>query len=225
MTDITFGGVTLPEDEDAPTIDITVRGDDESAVETVAMHARAEAVRAMQALSEDRHPEDVDGHPHTVNWEDVVGDPETVTDGGFDPTDPSSTYRCEACGDEVDRDEYAAVGPSTPAAKHLGIDDPSRDHLVVCDDCFERASEEIGNGDAVTDGGFDMGRTYRYRTTIEFDGHFEYTGIAEDEDQAEDHALRELERLVSGIEWAQTDTDVTRVDQDGNPVDDGGSDE
>lgn len=58
----------------------------------------------------------------------------------------NDTYHCESCGAGQSRDEYVAVGPTTPAARHLGIEDASRDHLVVCDDCFERASKEIANG-------------------------------------------------------------------------------
>lgn len=59
-------------------------------------------------------------------------------------TSMSAEYHCEACGDPLTREEYVAVGPSTPAARHLNIDDNTRDHLVVCDDCFEGAAEEIG---------------------------------------------------------------------------------
>lgn len=59
-----------------------------------------------------------------------------------EPT-PDTTYHCESCGKSLSRDEYVAVGPITPAAKQLGIEDPGRDHLVACNDCFERACAEI----------------------------------------------------------------------------------
>lgn len=54
-------------------------------------------------------------------------------------------YHCEACGTEQTREEYVAVGPTTPAAKELGIADSSRDHLVVCDDCFENAADRLNH--------------------------------------------------------------------------------
>jgi len=64
-------GVTV-EDGDVE-LDITVRGDEKDA-EKVLIHARAEAVRAMRALRDDEHPDDVDDHPATVAWNRVVGD-------------------------------------------------------------------------------------------------------------------------------------------------------
>jgi len=56
-------------------------------------------------------------------------------------------YRCETCGTALARAEYVAVGPTTPAARHLGIADRSRDHLVACEDCFETATDELTNTD------------------------------------------------------------------------------
>lgn len=53
------------------------------------------------------------------------------------------TYNCEHCDERLTRNEYVAVGPTTPAARQLGLVDRSRDHLVVCDDCFETAVEAI----------------------------------------------------------------------------------
>ena len=57
--------------------------------------------------------------------------------------DNEPTYGCEACGAWLSRDEYVALGPTTPAAKHLDIADPQRRHLVVCNECFEEAAQEI----------------------------------------------------------------------------------
>jgi hypothetical protein len=103
---------------------------------------------------------------NTIHSPDVADDRvDALAEAFMSPIDPDferddkpvradgGEYRCEACGDTVEREEYVAVGPTTPAAKHLGIDDPDRDHLVVCDPCFERAAEEIGDGDAGTDVG------------------------------------------------------------------------
>lgn len=54
-------------------------------------------------------------------------------------------YFCEHCGDPVSREDYVAVGASTPAARELELDDrdPDRGHLVVCDPCFESAVDRI----------------------------------------------------------------------------------
>lgn len=57
-----------------------------------------------------------------------------------------SEYNCENCGVGLTREEYVAVGPTTPAAREMGIADPSRDHLVACDDCFETAAAAVGGG-------------------------------------------------------------------------------
>jgi hypothetical protein len=66
--------------------------------------------------------------------------------------DKSTTYHCEVCGNEQTRDEYVAVGPTTPAAHQLGIVDRNRDHLIVCDDCFERASRDIADTEGENNG-------------------------------------------------------------------------
>lgn len=51
---------------------------------------------------------------------------------------------CEHCGAGQTHEEYVAVGPSTPAARQLDLDEPTQDdHHVVCDDCFETATGEI----------------------------------------------------------------------------------
>jgi hypothetical protein len=57
---------------------------------------------------------------------------------------PTNQLRCESCGAEQTLEEYVAVGPNTPAARQLNLDEPTQnDHHVVCDDCFERATNEI----------------------------------------------------------------------------------
>lgn len=54
---------------------------------------------------------------------------------------------CESCEKDQTRDEYVAVGPSTPAARHLNLTEPTkRDHHVVCEDCFGTVTEEIQDG-------------------------------------------------------------------------------
>jgi len=97
-------------------------------------------------------------------------DTETDTDAGagdsssaetessvFDPR--TATYHCKVCGAKLSFHEYVAVGPGTPAAKHLGLedkatdsnrvgnqtsdDDEGRDHFIVCEECFERATADI----------------------------------------------------------------------------------
>jgi hypothetical protein len=57
----------------------------------------------------------------------------------------TAMYHCEVCGAQQTHDEYVAVGPSTPAARHLELEDSDgdRDHFVVCDSCFEKAAAEI----------------------------------------------------------------------------------
>jgi hypothetical protein len=67
----TTEGVTV-EDGDVE-VDLTVRGD-EGKAEKVLIHARGEAVRAMRALRDGEHPDDVDDHLVTVAWDRVVGD-------------------------------------------------------------------------------------------------------------------------------------------------------
>jgi hypothetical protein len=88
---------------------------------------------------------------------------EDAEDSAFDPR--TTTYSCEVCGQDLSFREYVAVGPATPAAKHLGLDlnlaptsesdsdtedtDASlrRTHFVICQECFEQAAADIaGNG-------------------------------------------------------------------------------
>jgi len=56
-------------------------------------------------------------------------------------------YWCEGCGVGLSHSEYWAVGPTTPLAQVLEIEDASRDHLVVCDDCYADGCAEIANGE------------------------------------------------------------------------------
>lgn len=65
---VQFGGVSLPESEHGVEVDITVTGDDQAVVEAVAMHARDEIVRAMQAMEYGVVPEETDGSGISVNW-------------------------------------------------------------------------------------------------------------------------------------------------------------
>jgi len=64
---VAFEGIGLPEWA-SPEADLTVSGADMEPVELVAMHARAEIVRAMEAVAEGIHPDEVDVGA-TVNWE------------------------------------------------------------------------------------------------------------------------------------------------------------
>jgi hypothetical protein len=61
----------------------------------------------------------------------------------FDPR--TATYLCEVCGVELTRNEYVPVGTSTPAARHLGLEDSAgdRNYFIVCEDCFGQAAAEI----------------------------------------------------------------------------------
>jgi len=62
-----FEGIGLPE-RASPEADLTVSGADMEPVELVAMHARAEIVRAMEAVAQGIHPDEVDVGA-TVDWE------------------------------------------------------------------------------------------------------------------------------------------------------------
>jgi len=60
----------------------------------------------------------------------------------------TETHDCENCGDEQSPEEYVAVGPSTPAARELDLGEPTQDgHHVVCEDCFEGATDSIQSRD------------------------------------------------------------------------------
>lgn len=53
-------------------------------------------------------------------------------------------HTCEQCGTGQTIEEYVAVGPSTPAARQLDLGEPTQDtHHVVCDECFETATDQI----------------------------------------------------------------------------------
>lgn len=72
-----------------------------------------------------------------------IGNDRTDEIEEYDPR--TATYHCEVCGAQQTHDEYVPVGPSTPAAHHLGLEDSDsdRDHFVVCDPCFGEAAAEI----------------------------------------------------------------------------------
>jgi hypothetical protein len=67
-----FSGITAG--HESIEIDIEVRGEtgDESDIECVAVHARDEAVRAIQALMNDELPEDCGGSSASVDWPAIV---------------------------------------------------------------------------------------------------------------------------------------------------------
>lgn len=88
--------------------------------------------------------------------EDLIRECPTCGEGlerlgpGRDPGAPAvgpegDDLRCESCGVAVAREDYVAVGPSTPAARQLDlkVPDPDRGHFVVCDPCFEDAADAI----------------------------------------------------------------------------------
>ena len=49
---------------------------------------------------------------------------------------------CESCGTSQTRMEYNSVNIGTPAAQLLGLSDPDGEYHIVCDDCYERATED-----------------------------------------------------------------------------------
>lgn len=69
MTGRTFGGISTESSDVSVTIEVD--GPDKDTVENVARHVRDQAVRAMQAYVEGKHPELVDGCPVSVNWNKV----------------------------------------------------------------------------------------------------------------------------------------------------------
>jgi len=73
MPRVSTEGIGL-EDEDAAgiTMSIRVQGDDERAIERVYHHAKDAGIRAMQALNEGKHPDDVEGAPIGINWESIL---------------------------------------------------------------------------------------------------------------------------------------------------------
>lgn len=71
MTRVSFEDVTLP-DTDTAKVSIDVEGTDEDVVEKVAMHAREEAVKALQAFDTGKHPSECDGTPVGIRWYDVL---------------------------------------------------------------------------------------------------------------------------------------------------------
>lgn len=68
MSKFETSGMTTPDDAPDVTVDITVEGD-EDAAQTVLLHSKDQIVRAMQAVSEGKPPEDCDGAMVSVDWE------------------------------------------------------------------------------------------------------------------------------------------------------------
>lgn len=102
MTTNAYKGITTDHDA-APKVDITVEGPVEDTVETVALHTRDAAVRAMNAVEEGDYPTEVDGCPIRVDWDSVVED---ARDGDVDRPDV----------DEGDRVTYVRIyGGDLPA--------------------------------------------------------------------------------------------------------------
>jgi hypothetical protein len=117
-------------------------------------------------------------------------------DSAFDPR--TATYSCEVCGRDLSFREYVAVGPETPAAKHLALElnlaptsdsdsdtedtDASsrRTHFVVCQECFEQAAADIA-GNGMSD--YRLGRRAAYPLTeageLDFQTMADDLGIAE----------------------------------------------
>ena len=77
MTEFTTEGIVV-EDGDVE-VDISVKGD-EKAAETVMLHIHDEAVKALNAVSEGKHPDDCDGYIVRPDWdarlEKIAGDSE-----------------------------------------------------------------------------------------------------------------------------------------------------
>lgn len=62
----------------------------------------------------------------------------------IDSINMTETYDCENCGQKQTPEEYVAVEPSTPAARQLELGEPTQDdHHVVCEGCFENATDSI----------------------------------------------------------------------------------
>jgi len=72
MTRVSYDDVTAG-DVDVY-VDITVDGAPEAVVEKVAMHARNEAVRAMQAFAEGKPPAECKGTGVSIAWDRVLAD-------------------------------------------------------------------------------------------------------------------------------------------------------
>jgi len=64
----------LGRETDPVSVDIEVEGEHEDMVEKVFMHAKDEAVRAIQAYQNGELPEDCEGLGYSVKWESVTGD-------------------------------------------------------------------------------------------------------------------------------------------------------
>jgi hypothetical protein len=67
-----YGGVTIDDDEFDVELAVEVEGDDEEVVEKVAMAAREGGVRALQAFDTGAHPDECDGVPVSIAWEDIL---------------------------------------------------------------------------------------------------------------------------------------------------------
>jgi hypothetical protein len=83
MARIRFGGIGLPDADDFDVeFAVTVEGDDEDVVEAVAMAARERGVQALQAFDTGTHPDECDGVPVAIDWDDALEgrDPTGSTD-------------------------------------------------------------------------------------------------------------------------------------------------
>lgn len=70
---INFNGLHLPDSDLSVEVDVEVSGDDEDNVEAVAMHAKDQIVRAMQAIDESGDPAEMEGIGIEMDWETILG--------------------------------------------------------------------------------------------------------------------------------------------------------
>ena len=67
MTRLETTGMSTPEGAPDVTVDIVTHGD-QAAVDTVHIHAKDAIARALQAVAEEKHPDDCDGYVD-IDWE------------------------------------------------------------------------------------------------------------------------------------------------------------
>jgi len=81
MSHTQFSGISLSDSDDAPSVTIQVSdAPDDEAAAIVARQARLGAVKAMRALDEDVHPDDVEGAlPPGTRWDAVIENEEGDT--------------------------------------------------------------------------------------------------------------------------------------------------
>lgn len=82
MTDVKAEGVTVEHPESDIYVDLKVTGSPEEDVNNVAHHTKDQAVRAMNALAEGKHPDDVEGTNIDVAWDRITGADEDDGDVG-----------------------------------------------------------------------------------------------------------------------------------------------